>query len=328
MKVFRVIQSFFIIFIVLPFAFSIQNNDKKELTLSKNASIQTKQVNDQRAQIRTQNLKQAHKSNYLFNNLIRKNTFRFKEKSTRQRNHMYSVDYTSLSRNISFYISKSNECSVRVNDTVTYNLLTQTNLVEHMLLHNNAESIEPRGVYSDNLQINFFTFNKKLNIFEAYYANPKNNTKYAINYEYDANNLIKRNIVVNQTNDTNNNLNETKSYNSFIWKMVNQNYMKQNETFHIEIEFDLGKRFIDEKIEFSLNFTKVVDEKRAKVKYIWDGIVDSQDVVVLKVKFPLYFSKCKALKLNFGMILIGSIFIMFLIGMLYFIVSTILLEKL
>lgn len=319
MKIFRVIQSFFIIFIVFPFAFSIQ------LKLSKNSNIQTKQVNAHKNQTKIKNLNLPHKSNYLFNNLIRKNAFRFKEKSTRQQNHMYSVDYTSLSRNISFYISKSNECSVRVNDTVSYSLLAQTNLVEHMLLHNNAESIEPRGVYSDNLQINFFTFNKKLNIFEVYYANPKNNINYSINYEYDANNLIKRNIVVNQMNDTNN---ETKSYNSFIWKMVNQNYMRQNETFHIEVEFDLGKRFIDEKVEFSLNFTKIVDEKRSKVKYIWDGIVDSQDVVVLKVKFPLYFSKCKALKLNFGMILIGSIFIMFLIGMLYFIVSTILLEKL
>lgn len=110
--------------------------------------------------------------------------------------------------------------------------------------------------------------------------------------------------------------------------MVNQNYMKQNETFHIEIEFDLGKEFLNETVEFSMNFTKEVDRRRKVVKYVWEGDTSAQDVIIVKSKFPLYFNKCKTLKLNFGMILVGSVFIMFLIGMLYFIVSTILLEKL
>lgn len=294
-------------------SFSLSNNTKQKFNFTKRYHNKTKG-----------NLKEQIKNN---NNTITISSFipeiyQFKEESKRGRNRLYAADYYSSIRNISLYISKENECTILVNDTITYNAITPSTFVEHMLLHNNADSIDPKGVYSEDIQINFFTFNKKLNVFETYFTNKHNLSSFQINYEYEANNLIKRNIVKHNTT------NSTESYNSFIWKMVNQNYMKQNETFHIEIEFDLGKDFLNETVEFSMNFTKEIDTRRKVVKYIWEGDTSAQDVIIVKSKFPLYFKKCKTLKLNVGMIIVGSVFIMFLIGMLYFIVSTILLEKL
>ena len=295
-----------------------KNNTLLSLSNTTNKNIN---ITEQRTNKTKGNLKNPIKTNTTatFMSYIPE-IYQFKTES--KRNRLYAADYYSSIRNISLYISKENECTIFVNDTITYNNISPSSFVEHMLLHNNAESIDPKGVYSDEIQINFFTFNRKLNIFETYYSNRRNLSSFQINYEYEANNLIKRNVVKHNTT------NSTEAYNSFIWKMVNQNYMKQNETFHIEIEFDLGKEFLNETVEFSMNFTKEVDRRRKVVKYVWEGDTSAQDVIIVKSKFPLYFNKCKTLKLNFGMILVGSVFIMFLIGMLYFIVSTILLEKL
>jgi len=60
-----------------------------------------------------------------------------------------------------------------------------------MILHNNGESIEPKGVYSDQIIINFFAFNRKLNIFSVYFENPKDLKTFTIEYDYLAIGLIK-----------------------------------------------------------------------------------------------------------------------------------------
>ncbi len=285
-------------------------------------------------------------------------------------------DYISTDRKMKFYISKQQECSIFINDTVSYQNLNNANFVEHMILHNNAEAIDPKGVYSDDININFFLFDRKLNIFSVYFDADNNNTvngnptsypasyqtikpnNFTIEYDYDAINLIKSNFV-NEKNNSNSNSNypqnsdsstsmtsmgntynnynnnnydenESDNYNSFIWKILNQNFLKNKENITIEIYFDLDKEFQHEDVEFSLNFTKSLvdtDEKNKNiVKYEWKGTIDPQEVVILQVKFPMYFDHCRNLSINFVMIFVGSVFIIFLIGILYIILSTVFSE--
>jgi hypothetical protein len=246
----------------------------------------------------------------------------------------FAGEYISSNRVIKFYVSLKQECSLFINDTVYYENLNNVNFVEHMILHNNAEAIDPKGVYSDDININFFLFNRKLNIFSVYFDPKKqmnnithNNVtlplkNFSIEYDYDALNIIKSNFVKENTNNIEN---STASYNSFIWKILNQNFLKSKENISIEIYFDLGKDFMHEDVEFSLNFTKSIidDDKKNIVKYKWHGTIDPQEVIVLQAKFPLYFEHCGNLSINLVMIFVGAVFIIFLIGMLYIILSTV-----
>jgi hypothetical protein len=243
-------------------------------------------------------------------------------------------EYASTNRVLKFYISHTQECSLFINDTVSYENFNNVNFVEHMILHNNAEVIDAKGVYSDDVNINFFLFNKKLNIFSVYFepfkskltSNSDQIKNFTIEYDYDAINIIKSNFIKEAENS--NLENSTYHYNSFIWKILNQNFLKSKENVTIEIYFDLGKDFEHEDVEFSMNFTKSIFQGDSKniVKYVWQGKIEPQEVVVLQVKFPLYFEHCGNLSINLVMIFVGSVFIVFLIGMLYIILSTVFSE--
>jgi len=264
-------------------------------------------------------------------------------------------EYYSTKRELKFYISHDQLCSVFVNDTVHYTTINSVNFIEHMILHNNAESIEPKGVYSEDININFFAFNRKLNIFSVYFDQKKNSEKSTrkiseihssaadsnasggsnnilIEFNYNAMNLIK--TIISEHKNENSTLIDAsadagvdsfKNYNSFIWKILNQNFIKHKETVSIDLFFDLGRNFVNEDVEFSLNFTKSIIEENKKqiVKFHWEGEIEPQDVIILQAKFPLYFNSCGNISINLVMIFIGSIFIIFLIGMLYIILSTV-----
>lgn len=288
-------------------------------------------------------------------------------KSHRDDYRSFAGEYISSNRVLKFYISHVQECSIFVNDTVMYENINNVNFVEHMILHNNAENIDPKGVYSEDVNINFFAFNRKLNIFSVYFepkpnkdqhaipgvvgvlANNTNilnnrnifsnsfkkNSNFSIEYDYDALNIIKSNFNKEKENynstlypDKESQSNPGNSFNSFIWKILNQNFMKVKENITLELYFDLGKEFEQEDVEFSLNFTKSImtDNKKSIVKYQWHGTIDPQEVIVLQAKFPLYFEHCGNLSINLVMIFVGAVFIVFLIGMLYIILSTVFTE--
>ena len=241
--------------------------------------------------------------------------------------HISMGDYISSHRFLKLYINRNQDCSVLVNDTVQYIQLSKFNLIEHMILHNNAEVLEPKGVYSDEVSINFFAFDKKLNIFHVYFDNPLNYSNFSVEYDYSAINLIKTN---SDKNYTNNNLFLGNKYNSFLWKIMNQNMASSlSEMIKIEIFFQLGKDFENFDLEFNLNFTKSKENMISKnsndtiVKYSWEGIVKAQEVLILEGKFPLFFEQCGSIDLNYFLILMGATFIVFLIGMMHLILSTI-----
>jgi hypothetical protein len=246
--------------------------------------------------------------------LSRNNTTK-REKDIR----LFAGEYHSTHRVIKLYISHTQQCNVFVNDSVSYNTTSNLNFVEHMILHNNADTIEPRGVYSEDFGINLFAFNKKMNIFSVYFDDIKP-SEFAIEYNYDAVNLIKTNMESANGTD----------YNSLIWKVLNQNFVHLGQNVTVELYFDLGKEFVNEDIEFNLNFTKSIEYDRMKtiVKYEWNGYVQPQEVVIIQAKFPLYFETCGYINVNWLMILIGSVFLALLVGMLYMIVTTIFFEEL
>jgi hypothetical protein len=268
----------------------------------------------------------------------------------RMQEKLSASDYSATERILKFYISHTQECSVFINDTVKYHNINNINFVEHMILHNNAENIDPKGVYSDDVSVNFFAFNRKINVFSVYFNNDKPETKgkdsFLIEYDYDAINLIKSNIYSKEDSTFPNkkpthNSNSTptiteksseklQNTNSFIWKILNQNFLKSKELLTIEVYFDLGKDFEHEDVEFSLNFQKsIIDsERKTIVKYEWKGALDPQEVLVMQVKFPLYFENCGNLSINLVIIFVGAVFIIFLIGMLYIILSTVFLDDL
>ena len=283
--------------------------------------------------------------------------------NTREEMRIYMGDYISKKRTIKFYLSKSEECSVYINDSVSYEKLSNINFVEHMVLHNNGESIEPKGVYSDQVTINFFAFNRKLNIFSVYFENHKDYANFTIEFDYTAKYLLKSVIDVeknkkisnriqknfikpnNSTNSSldkknvskkNENPHDSKNYfnpnehhyNWFIWKLLNQNFLKEVELLKIEVYFDLDSEFKKTDVKFSLNFTKSIEviKKETFVKYSWEGVLFPQQLMILDVKFPLYFESCGNLRLSWMMIIIGSIFIIFLVTMLHLILSTVFFE--
>jgi hypothetical protein len=254
-------------------------------------------------------------------------------------------DYLSLRRNLKFLISKNNECSILINDTINYSKLSNINFIEHMILHNNDEKIDPSGVYSDNVNISFFAFNKKLNIFSVYFDTNKNFKDFSIEYDFIAKNIIK--AMVEKRNDQpgarlsqiflshNNSLSSNKminsfpnNYNWFIWKIFNENYLKTEEYISIEVVFQLGEFTENLKVDFSLNFTKIYENNNNEksVKYTWEGILKPSDLIILECKFPLFFEKCGMINVNYLMIFIGSVFIIFLIATLHMILSNVFFE--
>ena len=270
-----------------------------------------------------------------FNNTNRLNKHKMKMRRDEEK---FNGDYVSQERTIRFFIDNSLECSVNINDTATYKELFKINFIEHMILHNNADGIDHKGVYSEDLDISYFSFNKKLNTFNVYFENKRRSDYYTIEYDYEAVNLIKTSTSnsFNKLNRIEDNL-KVYNFNNFIWKIINQNFIQYKEKINIEIIFNLGETFDPKFVELNLkNYTFYVEirkpinkhdhEIRTTYVFKWSGLLQPQEVLVLNAKFPLYFENCGDIKANGFMIIIGAIFIILLIGMLYIIISTVFCE--
>jgi hypothetical protein len=236
--------------------------------------------------------------------------------------NIYYDDFITKERTIKFYISQQEECNVLVNDTILYQQNEKANIVEHMILHNNAEHIDPRGVYSSEVDINYFVFNKKINLYSVFFNNTNRLGSYNIEYDYMANGLIKEeNDHIGLSNNT------------FLWKLYNEN-TNSFQKLRIEIYFNIDKGFQHEDVllmrnnieRMEFNKTIVVKDGGEVVLYTWQGELKAQEVMVLQTRFPLYFDNCGTDYITFPMILVGAIFIVFLILVLYLIVSSMLFD--
>ena len=222
-------------------------------------------------------------------------------------------DYVSNTRIIKFYITTIGECNIFVNDTVKYIQNEGSNLVEHMILHNNANSIEPKGVYSNEVTINFFAFNKKLNIFSVYYDNKfkrlseikdkkiKNqisdfktellqiSEKKLDNYK---NTFLKSNSNINEkinnkTSDLVNSKNDeiSVSYFSIEYDYEAANLIKSKYTTH-ELENTNSDILRNKKIKQNGNDS---DSNSFKNNFIWKILNQNQIKISEEVKIEIYF---------------------------------------
>ncbi len=128
----------------------------------------------------------------------------------------YDISESKINtRKIRFFIDLENDCDVYINDTIYYEKNNESNLIDHLILNNNNENIEPRSINSETRNINFFIFNRRLNMFSVNTElnMEKLDTKFDnfdINYEYMVHNLIKSREIIfkkNYTNILNNDIN-------------------------------------------------------------------------------------------------------------------------
>jgi len=106
-------------------------------------------------------------------------------------------------------------------------------------------------------------------------------------------------------------------------------FLRTTERINIEIYFQLGKEFEKVEVNFNYNFTKTIENSKSNdtLKYHWETDLLPQEIIVLDVKFPLYFDFCGRLNVSWIMVIIGAIFIIFLISMLHMILSTVFFDE-
>lgn len=159
-------------------------------------------------------------------------------------------------RKIKFFIDLENDCNIYINDTVFYENNKELNIIDHLILHNDVENIDPRSISSESREINYFIFNRKLNMFSVKIDDEKENSNkqqddFEINYEYMADNMIKtRQFVLKENNLTNN-----------LSSSSNKNYSAS--------DFNNKRKFIDNN-SFDLNNNENDDEES-----FWNNIQNS-----------------------------------------------------
>jgi hypothetical protein len=220
-------------------------------------------------------------------------------------NNKDNADYKIKDRKIKYFIK--NNCNVIINENISY--FASSTSIEHIILHNNAFSLVPINVTSDSIDINLFTFNKDLNMFYVFFSEKNfNSNTITIEYTYEAIGLIK------STND--------KISNEFLWKFLNINTELPSK---LEIEINIQTNdFGIEKVLSNLPFD--IKKQNNSIRCEWKGRIDSQEILIYTMKFPLIFKNCEIIKVDYYMTFFGVLFLSFFIGMMYIILSSFLIK--
>ncbi len=243
----------------------------------------------------------------------------------------HPYDYAAISRHTKFYFSLSNECNGLVNDTIVYKESNSTDVdyVEHLLLNNNIDSLQPKGVFSDDVDINLYIYNKKFHLFTVFLDKANKTEKiYPMEYVYSANNIIKSKHGEIKTNKSDKAKSEY--YNFFTWKFYNDNIAKTKQKVVIEFYFSVDKLFENENVFFKHNskpveYSKriVTENNKRRVVYKWTGELKANEIIIVDGVFPHYFENCGNFSIDIQMIVLGSFFILLLIIIFYIVLSQI-----
>jgi hypothetical protein len=266
------------------------------------------------------------------------NKFKISNNKTRRTNYTFydyrSYDYAAVSRTTRFYFSLSNECNSLINDTILYKESNNSDIdyIEHLLLNNNVDSIEPKGVFSQDVDINLFIYNRKFNLFTVFFNknSSDNSDGYSLEYVYSANNIIKSKLSDSNQFKEQNYSDSEGNYNTFTWKFYNDNIERVNQKVIIEFYFNVDRLFEKERVLFNHNSKQVeyskhivTEKNKRRVVYKWTGEIKSNEVLIVDGIFPHYFEQCDNIRLDFVMIIVGSIFILLMIVILYIVLSQI-----
>jgi len=188
--------------------------------------------------------------------------------------------------------------------------------------------ISPEGVYSQNLNVDYFGFSKGINAFSTYFNTNKNHTigepDSSMEFIYQANNLIHS---FSDFRDDASYENIEYNFNSFKWSFRNSNQNQKNLIVKIILFFDLSDNFITEQfissIPMNRTLIKTTDFRNASKSIVK---LSNQNEINLKfnetvdflIKFPLYFENCKNYKLNFVIVMTGFLFLLFLVFVIFY----------
>jgi hypothetical protein len=243
-------------------------------------------------------------------------------------------------RIIKFYIGSESGCHVDINDTIIYQNNQLKSPIEHKVVnnfHGLDYNISPKGVYSENVDVEYFGFSKMIKTFSTFFKTKNslkvNNSTHpqdvSIEYIYTARNLIQS--FSDFRNDSSYD-NITLNYNLFTWHFKNENDNREPQKLKIEFYFDLGETFQNEKFNVSIPMEKIVLNK------IYERVIpelgsnqhtivkftNSKEIILpfnesmqLDFVFPLYFENCKNYNLNFLVVFTGFMLIGFLAFVLY-----------
>jgi hypothetical protein len=267
-------------------------------------------------------------------------------------------------------------------------------MYEHIIANNNKNLISPKGInykYNNNLndmnnknnsieesetegdleleknkentgEINYFIFNRKLNMFtlniqkprNSYRINTNNKNNFSLIFEYNAENFItssydnrisflkKRTTEKNENENENENKNKSKNKNKFKWEIYNQNIKEIINTeinifFYFDIDIEKEKEtqnqnkkekenfyfdFAEIQINSEQKFEKLKDEKNNTYFSIKKDLLP-YEVFTIDTSFPLIFKNCKANLLSFSTIFFLSGFVILVIIAIYLILSNI-----
>lgn len=256
------------------------------------------------------------------NNL--KNSTIFKRKKDSKRNFfkknitLIENDYLEIiseelectNRTIEIIVKESDSCTIFFNDTLTYNKSSLNNFIDLKLIKTKPETIIPEAVYSNEINITLFNFNKRNNIFSVI-LDKNNKTNVDVQYFYKAINLIKSTKSSNGKN----------SFNYFNWSIKNNN-LNNKMNLTVVFLFNFNEIALDD-IKFNVNVTKSSTEINGIVykKYVFNEQMKNDEEITFTPVLPLNLERCEWLKIHKGMLILGSMFIVVILVLLYYLFS-------
>jgi len=228
------------------------------------------------------------------------------------------LNYTYASpikRIIKIYINQENECDVYFDDSVYYEANNYTKFfMDHIILNGKSKIIQPREVKASDAFIDYYIYNRKMNMFTLE-VEKKTGKNFSINYDYTASGLISS----FSNNDKYISQEENNEWNFLKWKIYNENFENKRLDIEIEVYLGLGNEFNYESIKFNYPFEKQIKNIGVTnlTYFSWKGSLLPYEVMKIETIFPLIFKNCGVESMSSYIIILGSLFIIYVIITLY-----------
>ena len=238
--------------------------------------------------------------------------------STMSKMKVQPGDYQAPVRDIKAKVKESLVCTVQIDEVITYVSTEDLHFIDHTILHNNAD-IQIIDVTSKEVAINAFVFNKKHNKISVFFDKSDKNEQFNISFSYRCNNLIKN------TTDSKRTLNQ------LVWKFMNDNYLEETQNVTFELIVDTTYNLLSRPPEINPPLEQIFDQKDLKMsvlRYKGEFKLENKEVQIIDIKLPFIFNTCSFIKLNYLAVISCVLFVLFLVSVLYVLVSLVLFEKL
>lgn len=241
-------------------------------------------------------------------------------------------EVTCNERRVTVLCGNDMGCSCVIKEHVRYAVINELMTVRYALLKGNEDEIEGMKVYSDDVRIEgVVRSSKDENVYEVYIkydkemADEEKVCYVDIVFEYVVVNGIRKEYRSNSKDDT--------YVNSLLWKIKHQNYLNVNETLHIELILSVNTTFNETVVTSSIqrNNTSIITTNNINTKTIiftYNPIIlPPKGVIVYYTEFPFYFSSCSIQALSPYAIIFTFLFLLCLMYLIHFILSSILIGK-